>query len=190
LLSFTTGRRNKFWDRNCLTIGLAAGFMEPLEATSILLAQTGIARFIEFFPDMDFDPAVTEEYNRLTTAEYERIRDFLILHYHATQRTDSAFWEHCRTMEIPDSLHQKIALFRARGRVTLGHDESFTEASWVAIFLGQNVLPKRYDPKVDAMDVESLKRGMLQRRTAIRRAAESLPFHGDFIARACAAPPA
>ncbi len=188
-LRFTTGRRKKFWSRNCLTIGLAAGFMEPLEATSILLAQTGIARFIEFFPDMDFDPAVTEEYNRLTIAEYERIRDFLILHYHATQRTDSPFWDYCRTMEIPEMLRQKIALFRSRGRLTLARDESFTEASWVAILLGQNIVPKQYDPKVDALEIESLKRGMLQRRTAIRRAAESLPFHDDFIARNCAASP-
>lgn len=187
-LRFTTGRRRKFWNGNCVAIGLAAGFMEPLEATSIMLIQTGIARLIDLFPDKSFDPVIREEYNSRTTCEYERIRDFLILHYHATQRDDSPLWQYCRTMSIPDSLQNKLTLFRSRALVRLGPGESFTEASWVAIFIGQDVLPRRYDPIIDGIDLPTLQRGMAQRRVAIRQAAEAMPLQSEFIARNCAAP--
>jgi tryptophan halogenase len=186
-LRFTTGRRKKFWNGNCLALGLAAGFMEPLEATSILLVQTGIARLIGLFPDRDFDPVVIAEYNRMTAIEYARIRDFLILHYHATERDDSPLWEYCRHMTIPDSLREKMDLFRARGQVTITGEETFQETAWAAIFIGQNVIPRRHDPMIDGLDVENLKRGMQHRRTAIRKAAESMPMHGDFLKRTCAA---
>jgi tryptophan halogenase len=150
--------------------------MEPLESTSILLIQTSIARLIEMFPDRAFDPAMIDEYNRVTTNEYERIRDYLILHYHATERNDAELWDYCRTMSIPESLQHKIDVFKSCGRVALLSEESFQEPSWVAIF-------------IDNIDDERLKRGMLQRRTAIRQAAEAMPTHRDFIARHCAAPP-
>lgn len=183
LLRFTTGHRKQFWNRNCLAVGLAGGFLEPLESTSIQLIQTALARLIEMFPDRNFDPAVSAEYNRVSVNELERIRDFLILHYCATQRDDSPLWRYCSTMSVPDSLKHKMDVFRSSGRVPLYSEESYQEPSWVSIFLGQNIYPKRYDPLVDNIDTEHLKRGLLQRRRAIRRLAEGMPMHSDFIAR-------
>jgi tryptophan halogenase len=183
LLRFTTGHRKQFWNRNCLAVGLAGGFLEPLESTSIQLIQTALARLIEMFPDRNFDPAVSAEYNRVSVNELERIRDFLILHYCATERDDSPLWRYCRTMSLPDSLKHKMDVFRSSGRVPLYSEESYQEPSWVSIFLGQNIYPKRYDPLVDNIDTEYLKRGLLQRRRAIRRLAEGMPMHSDFIAR-------
>jgi tryptophan 7-halogenase len=171
-------------------VGLAAGFMEPLESTSILLIQTCIARLIEMFPDMSFDQTMIDEYNRVTTAEFERIRDFLILHYCATERDDSGFWNYCRTMSLPDSLQHKIEVFRSCGRVALESEESFREPSWIAIFIGQHVYPRRYDPMIDNIEIERLQRGMLQRRTAIRKRVETMPTHAAFLARYCAGAPA
>jgi tryptophan halogenase len=187
LLKFTTGRRRKFWNRNCLAVGLAAGFMEPLESTSIQLIQTALARLIDLFPDTNFDPTLIEEYNRLSANEFERIRDFLILHYCATERADSPLWDYCRTMSIPAALRHKIEVFRSCGRVPLYSEESYQEPSWVSIFLGQHVYPQRYDPLVDNIDTQRLQRGMLHRRNSIRRLAEGLPSHTDFLARHCSA---
>jgi tryptophan 7-halogenase len=183
LLRFTTGHRKKFWSKNCLAVGLAGGFMEPLESTSILLIQTALARLIEMFPDRSFDPTLIDEYNRVSLAEFERIRDFLILHYHATERDNTPLWNYCRTMRIPESLQHKIDVFRSFGRVALYAEESFLEPSWLAIFLGQFVYPKRYDPIIDNIELERLKRGMQQRRMAVRKIAEAMPAHRDFIAR-------
>ena len=178
LLRFTTGRRKEFWSRNCVAIGLAAGFMEPLESTSIQLIQTALARLIEMCPDRQLDPMISAEYNRASVNEWDRIRDFLILHYSATQRDDAPLWQYCRSMPLPDSLQYKMDVFRSSGRVPLLSEESYQESSWVSIFLGQNVFPRRYDPLVDNINVEHLKRGMLQRRQAIRRLAEGMPACG------------
>jgi tryptophan 7-halogenase len=187
LLKFTTGHRKKFWNRNCLAVGLAGGFMEPLESTSIQLIQTALARLIEMFPDRNFDPLLSDEYNRMSVNEYARIRDFLILHYCATQRDDSALWRSCRNMTLPDTLRHKIDVFKTCGRVPLYSEESYQEPSWVSIFLGQHVFPKRYDPIIDNIDIERLQRGMSHRRGAIRRLAEGLPGHRDYIASHCPA---
>jgi tryptophan halogenase len=187
LLRFTTGHRAKFWDRNVVALGLAAGFMEPLESTSIQLIQTGLARLVEYLPDMNFDPAVADEYNRVTANEYARIRDFLILHYCRSRRSEP-MWEHCRNMAIPDTLAHKIAVWEACGRVPLLSEESYQEPSWVSIFLGNQVLPKRYDPIVDQLSVEHLRGGMNQRRAAIARVADHMPSHTTFVDRACPAP--
>jgi tryptophan halogenase len=186
-LRFTTGHRRKFWNRNCVAVGLAAGFMEPLESTSIQLIQTAVARLIDLFPDLGFDPRITEEYNRVTANEFARIRDFLILHYSATERDDSALWNYCRTMSVPDTLQHKIDVFRSCGRVPLYSEESYQEPSWVSIFLGQHVYPDRYDPIIDNIDVERLKAGIQHRLAVIRRTAQSLPTHRQFIASHCAA---
>jgi tryptophan 7-halogenase len=175
VLCFRTGRRRQFWSRNCVAIGLAAGFMEPLESTSIQLIQTALARLIEMFPDRQLDPVISAEYNRASVNEWERIRDFLILHYSATQRDDAPLWQYCRGMQLPDSLQYKMDVFRSSGRVPLLSEESYQEPSWVSILLGQNVFPRRYDPLVDNINVEHLKRGMLQRRRAIRRLVEGMP---------------
>jgi tryptophan halogenase len=185
ILKFTTGHRRKVWDRNCLSVGLSAGFLEPLESTSILLIQTAIARLIEFFPDRSCDARMVDEYNRLSISEFERVRDFLILHYCATERDDSELWRYCRAMPLPDSLQRKIDVFRSCGRVALQSDESFFEPSWVAIFLGQHVYPERYDPIIDRIDTGKLRRGMQQRREAIARTVAAMPTHQEFVARYC-----
>ncbi|WP_116090507.1 tryptophan halogenase family protein [Sphingomonas crusticola] len=187
LLRFTTGHREKFWYKNVVALGLAAGFMEPLESTSIQLIQTGLARLVEYLPDMDFDPVIASEYNRVTANEYARIRDFLILHYCRSRRPEP-MWQHCRTMAIPDTLSHKISIWQACGRVPLYSEESYQEPSWVSIFLGNKVLPRRYDPIVDQLTLQHLRGGMAQRREAIARVAERIPPHTVFVDRACPAP--
>ncbi|HMI37279.1 MAG TPA: tryptophan halogenase family protein [Steroidobacteraceae bacterium] len=188
LLRFTTGRRRQFWNRNCIAIGLAGGFMEPLESTSIQLIQTAIARLIDMFPDRSFDPVIAAEYNRVGSSEYERIRDFLILHYHANTRDDAPLWQYCRSMPLPDTLNHKLEVWRSSGRVPLLSEESYQEPSWVSIFLGQGIVPRRYDPIIDGIGTEQLRAGMRQRRQAIRHLAEAMPRHAEFIARHCRAP--
>ncbi len=184
-LRFVTGRRRKFWNRNVVALGLASGFMEPLESTSIHLVQTGLSKLLNLFPDRDFHQADIDFYNRSAGIEYDRIRDFLILHYHANQR-DEPFWKACRDMAIPDSLAEKYALWRHHGRVFRVEDELFGESSWVAVLLGQGVPPLGHDPLADAMPAEKL-RGLLPRmRSAIARGAEAMPRHEDFIAEHCA----
>jgi tryptophan halogenase len=187
ILRFTTGRRKKFWNRNCVAIGLAGGFMEPLESTSIQLIQTAIARLVELFPDRNHDPRIAAEYNRVTTNEFERIRDFLILHYRLTRRDDAPLWDYCRNMSVPDALAHKMTVFKACGRVPLLAEESYQEPSWVSIFMGNEFLPDRYDPLVDRLDVERLRAGLAHRRERIERAAEAMPPHEAFIRRFCPA---
>jgi tryptophan halogenase len=182
-LRFTAGRRQQAWSRNCVAIGLAAGFLEPLESTSIQLIQTAAARLIDYFPDKSFDPVMIAEYNRVTASEVERIRDFLILHYCLTRRIDSDFWRHCASMELPDSLQHVIDLFRASGKIPRHPEESYQEASWVAIFIGNHFLPEAYDALVDNVPVDELRRALAQRRSELARIAESMPTHGAFIER-------
>lgn len=185
LLRFTTGIREVFWKKNCIAIGLSAGFMEPLESTSIQLIQTGLARLIEMFPDRNFDPVITAEYNRVSRLEFERIRDFLILHYCAGQREDSELWRYCRHMELPDSLQHKIDVFKSSGRVALQAEESYKEPSWRAMFLGLGVYPRRYDPLVDKIPENALRAEMARRRDSNYRIAETLPTHREFVAGLC-----
>ena len=187
-LRFTTGRRKKFWNRNCVALGLAAGFMEPLESTSIHLIQSGIAKLMMLFPTRDFEPAEIEQYNRTTVWEYERIRDFLILHYTAVERDDSPFWKHCRAIGIPDFLARKLEVFRSRGRIFRENDELFNDTSWFAVLIGQNVHPRSYDPLVDVLDADETRRRLQQIKTAIANSANAMPTHREFIAKHCAAP--
>jgi tryptophan halogenase len=161
--------------------------MEPLESSSIQVIQTGLARLIEMFPDKTFDPVMIDEYNRLTTNEFERIRDFLVLHYRATERDDAPLWDYCRTMSIPDTLRHKIEVFKSLGRVPMLTDESYAEPSWLAILLGQHVYPDRYDPLIDSIPDDKLRMGMRHRLDSVRRIAQAMPAHGEFIARHCRA---
>ena len=148
-LRFTTGRREAFWLGNVVALGLAAGFMEPLESTSIHLIQAGIARLIDYFPGAGVDPAARDQFNALSMFEWERIRDFIILHYKANERHGEPFWDACRAMAVPDSLVEKIDLFRASGRIHRVHEELFTEEGWSQVMIGQNVMPRSWHPLAD-----------------------------------------
>jgi len=182
-LSFTTGRRKLAWNRNVIAMGLSSGFVEPLESTSIHLVQSGISKLLALFPDRRFNPAERDEYNRQMQALFEDVRDFIILHYHATKRDDSEFWNYCRTMTVPDSLTRKMELWRAKGRVFRDDAELFATASWVAVMLGQGVVPEDYEPIVDALDENKVASALEEMREANLRTAERLPFHAEFIAQ-------
>jgi tryptophan halogenase len=184
LLRFTTGRRRKTFYKNCLALGLAAGFVEPLESTSIHMIQSGISRLMGCFPHRGFDPRDAEHYNRLTAAEYEQTRDFIVLHYKATARADTALWRECSAMPIPDSLAYRLEQFRAAGRVIATNDELFTPASWVAVMLGQGVMPQRYDPLADLPDSKKIAEQLAGLRQLLDRTAASLTTHRDFLAAA------
>ncbi|MBC3907908.1 tryptophan halogenase family protein [Undibacterium umbellatum] len=182
-LQFTTGMRKKFWNKNVVALGLASGFLEPLESTSIYLAQSGITRLLSLFPKRDFNPLLAERYNRESVTEYERIRDFLVLHYHATERTDTPFWNHCRTMEIPDSLREAIDLFRYDGRYFRNGEDFFALPSWVQVMLGQRITPQGYHPIVDDMPEDKLLDYVEGMRTTFLHAVSAMPTHQQWIDR-------
>ena len=186
-LKFTTGRRKRIFHKNCLALGLASGFLEPLESTSIHLIQSGISKLMGVFPDRGFSPRDLDEYNRIAIQEFDQVRDFIILHYHATERDDSALWRRCRAMPIPDTLAYKIEQFRERGRVVAYGDELFTPASWVAVAIGQNIRPQGYDRLVDLKDIDQVRTYAARLRALIAQAVDGLPTHRAFIARNCSA---
>jgi tryptophan halogenase len=185
-LRFVAGKRKKFWNRNCVAIGLAGGFMEPLESTSIHLVQTAIARLLAFLPDGEPRPADIDEFNRQSAFEYERIRDFLVLHYKAVERNDTPFWDSCRTMPIPEELQRKLDLFAAGGRIVRHNDELFTEVGWLQVLLGQGVRPTGHHPLADQLSAGELAEFMDMIRTVIRHETGTMPAHADFVARHCA----
>jgi tryptophan halogenase len=187
LLRFKAGRRVHSWSRNCVAVGLSSGFLEPLESTSIYLIQVAITNLIKLFPEAETDPALAAEFNRMMDVEYERIRDFLILHYRATTRDDSELWRYCRAMEIPDSLRRKIALFEHRGFIEPYRNGLFAPASWAAVYLGQGIRPRRYHPMTDALPLEKMVADMEALQADVRKRAEAMPMHADFVADYCAA---
>ena len=189
LLKFTTGMRKKFWNKNCVAIGLASGFMEPLESTSIYLIQSGIARLLNLFPERDFSPLLIDRYNAQAIFEFERIRDFLILHYYATERNDTPFWNYCRTMAIPAQLENTIRLFRDSGRFFRDAEEMFAITSWVQVMLGQHIQPRKYHPVVDLMSDTQLSEFVGGVQNVIATCVDAMPMHEQFIARYCAAQP-
>jgi tryptophan halogenase len=188
-LSFTAGRRRLAWNANVVSLGLASGFIEPLESTSIHLVQMGIARLLALFPDRRFNPVERDEYNRQVADITEDIRDFIILHYKVTRRADSEFWNYCRTMDVPDSLAEKIELWRAKGRVFREGCDLFGTPSWAAVLLGQGLVPDEVEPAAAAIDPALVAEALDKMRASYRQMAEHMPTHAEFIARACAAEP-
>ncbi len=183
LIKFLTGARKKTWNHNVVALGLSSGFIEPLESTSIHLIQNGIARLFALFPDMPINPRERDEYNRGMRELYDDVRDFVILHYKATQRDDTPFWRYVRDMAVPDSLSHKMELWRNRGRIFRENAELFTLPSWVAVMLGQNIWPDHYDPIVDTLDEHKTAAAMQQMRASYLQTAQNLPSHEEFLRR-------
>jgi tryptophan halogenase len=180
-LRFKAGHRKKTWVKNVVALGLASGFLEPLESTSIHMVQSGIARLMTLFPSRRFDQLEIDRYNDLTVQEYVDIRDFLILHYNATERDDSDFWNYCRTMDVPDELRYKVDMFRRNGRVLREHNELFTETSWLSIMVGQGIEAADYHPAADILpDAETLQR-LAHIREVVAETAGLLPMQRDYL---------
>ena len=188
LIKFTTGMRKQAWNKNVVAIGLASGFLEPLESTSIHLIQTAIARLINFFPSRAFNPVDIKEYNRQSRFEFERIRDFIILHYKLNQRDDAVFWKNCAEMAIPDSLTHKMEMYRSSGRLLRVDDELFAEIGWLQVFEGQNMPVEGYHPLVDLQTEEGTLEYLQSVREVIAKCVDVMPDHAAYIAKHCAAP--
>jgi tryptophan halogenase len=186
---FAPGKRHRAWEKNVVAIGLASGFLEPLESTSIHLIQTGILRLVALFPALGFNAADIAEYNRQTDFEYHDVRDFIIAHYKVTNREDTPFWAYLKHMDVPDSLAERLDLFRASARFFVhGKAELFREESWVQVLLGQG-LPMRYDPMVDMINEDQLAIFLRDVEEVIADCAAAMPSHAAFIERHCKAPP-
>jgi tryptophan halogenase len=184
VIRFQTGRRKKQWNKNCIAVGLASGFMEPLESTSIHLIQQSILRLIKMFPRNGVKQVDIDEFNRQTDQSFENIRDFIVLHYHATERDDAPFWRHCRTMEIPESLARRLELFRETGRLFLGNYELFID-SWLQVMIGQGVIPQEYHAVVDNMSDAQLADFLGQITAGIDATVEKMPLHSDYLQQFC-----
>jgi tryptophan halogenase len=187
LIKFNTGMRKLAWNRNVVAIGLAGGFLEPIESTSIHLIQAAIQRLIDFFPDRGWSEIDRDEFNRQSRFEYERIRDFIILHYHLNQRTDSPYWLECANMAIPDTLRRKMDLYRSHGRVVRVDNELFSEVGWIQVLEGQNMPIDGYHPLVDAQSEEDIAEYLDGIRGVIAKCVEVMPSHDEYIAKVCPA---
>lgn len=187
VVRFRTGHRDKLWIKNCVAIGLAGGFIEPLESTAIWLVQSGLSRFMSMFPDRHFNQADIDRYNRVMTTDYAEIRDFIILHYHATERDDSPFWNYCRTMEVPERLAEKMRVFRAHGRCFRENEELFNDTSWFAVMHGQLMRARSYDPVADIMSLDETRARLAHFQEAFANSADYMPKHRKFIEENCAA---
>ncbi len=185
LIKFKTGRRRKAWIKNCIAIGLSSGFVEPLESTSIHLISSGIIRLIRAFPFGKITPSAVDEYNEQTQVELEKIRDFIILHYHLTNREDSPFWRYCKNMEIPDTLAHRIDLFAESAQAMQASGELFRVDSWVQVMLGQGIIPQHYHPIVHAMSSQELLQFLTRFRQSVKQTVEGFPDHKHFVERYC-----
>ena len=182
LIKFRPGMRLAHWRKNVVAVGLASGFIEPLESTSIHLIQRNMIRLIQMFPLTDI-----EQFNRQTRLDIESIRDFIILHYCVTDRNDSPFWRYCRNMEIPESLAHRIRLFRETGRVFREEGELFAENSWIQVMMGQGIVPEQYHPVVDVMGKDELERFLATIKSRVDAAVSKLPEHDAYIDQYCRA---
>ena len=185
VLRFTVGHRRKFWNRNCVALGLASGFIEPLESTAIHLVQSGVKRLLDLFPDTGFSPTIIDEYNRQCTFEFERIRDFIVLHYHANERDDTTFWVDRREMAIPDSLSERIELFRSTGRIQDNGKDLFQTDAWLQVMVGQRILPERYHPMADIPSDEQLGKFLAEIKRVITHNSSAFPDHQQYIETHC-----
>lgn len=181
LIPFMTGRRRQIWKHNCLSLGLASGFIEPLESTSIHLIARGMEFFLRYFPDRECDPALIREYNRRMHADYEEVRDFIVLHYCATSREDAPFWRWCKNIMLPDSLRERIELFQAHGTLREGVDELFRHTSWQSVLEGMGVRPGKYSPRINNLEPEQLRASLQRARQAIHGMVKTLPTHDEFL---------
>jgi len=186
LLKFKAGRRSRSWEKNVVAIGLSAGFLEPLESTSIHLIQHAVQKLLGLFPGRGISPVERDEFNRAMVNSYEPVRDFIILHYHATRRTGD-FWDHVRMMDIPDTLQHKFELFREHARVFRYNNELFDSPSWVAVMLGQDVVPANVDPLADVLPEAQVLRAIAEQRSGYEQTALKLPLANEYIERMTAA---
>ncbi len=180
-IPYTTGHRREFWKHNVLSLGLASGFIEPLEATSIHLIARGMDFFLRYFPDKDCEQALVREYNRRMIADFEEVRDFIVLHYAATARDDTPFWQWCRNIPLPDSLRERIELFKAHGAMREGVDELFRASSWQSVFEGMGIRPTSPSPRVENLDYETIQQTLKNAKAAIAGMVEHLPTHEQFL---------
>ena len=180
-IRFKTGRRVRQWNRNCVAIGLSSGFLEPLESTSIHLIQNSVIRLVKLFPSAGIDQSEIDQFNREVRTEIEYIRDFIIAHYHVTQRDDTEYWNACREMDIPESLLHKLRLFRSGGKIFRDNNELFSEPSWIAVLVGQGLVPERYHPVVDNLSDKELDDLMKNVRASISQLVARQSAHGDFL---------
>lgn len=187
ILRFVTGHRKKMWDKNVVSIGLAAGFLEPLESTSLHLGQVGITKLWTLFPKRGLNQTVIDQYNREMTREFNDVKDVLVAHYKITNREDTPFWKHCKHMEIPDSLKARLESFAVQGQTMVQHGDFFREPSWWAILLGQGLMPRDYHPVADAISLDELKQRLARIRTGVVERVNSLPSHDDWLAANCPA---
>ncbi len=185
-IKFQAGRRQSSWNKNCIAIGLASGFLEPLESTSIYLIQIAIQNFLNLLPTKGYDETLIKEFNRLMDIEYERIRDFLILHYFANAGSKGELWDYTRNMQIPDSLQAKIDIFKSRSYIERYNDGLFSPASWLAVFTGQNIIPHNYDVLANNIELNEIKSFLDGQEQEIKDAIENLPSHKEFIEKYCA----
>ncbi|MDO3380918.1 tryptophan halogenase family protein [Gilvimarinus algae] len=187
LVKFKTGRRKKTWNKNCIAIGLSSGFLEPLESTSIHMIMTAVTRLLQLFPSDEIKQSYVEEYNSQTKCEYERIRDFIILHYKVTERDDSPFWNYCRNMCVPPDLQHRIDLFKESGRSIQVEGELFRLDSWTQVMLGQGIIPELYHPIVELMSEDSLKKMLDDIATGVDSSMATMSTHDEFIQKYCTA---
>ncbi|MDP5135781.1 tryptophan 7-halogenase [Rheinheimera baltica] len=184
-IRFQTGHRQQFWQKNCVAIGLSAGFLEPLESTSLHLIQRGIMRLVSLFPDSSCEQEDIDEYNATTQLEYEQIRDFIVLHYHATTRDDSPYWQYCKHMAIPDSLQQKLALFKRHGHLRIDDKALFKQDSWLAVLLGQHIVPAKAAPVTQFKTELDLQRTLAAMQRHLADTASTLTGHEQYLMQHC-----
>ncbi len=189
LVKFTTGRRHKFWNKNCIAIGLSSGFLEPLESTAIHLIQSAIVKLIQLFPHKGENLALREEFNTHMSAEFDHIRDFIILHYHANQRVGEKFWDDMRNNPIPDTLKHKIEIFREAGIINVEQHDLFKLTSWLQVLIGQGISPNAAHPFTKTINPKDLDEYMRNIKAIMNGAVDRMPSHNAFIARSFAAKP-